>query len=253
MVDMAPTIHHALGLPVPPEMQGINLLDPAAVAARGTVCGSDHDVEILTLSDPTESLENRWAVRNGWKLIVNTSGAKELYQLYNGSTPVDPHERTNLASSNPQLVNELTMEIVNWYSPLPNNYDSWIGDPALGIAPANRGFNFDLDNDSLSNGVEAWFGTDPRASNPGLVELATNGLTTTFRHPRNALAPADLTGSYEWSTDMVTWYVGNGIAGPPGGAKVNIVASSAQNTTTVTASSSESLLRLFLRAKATQN
>lgn len=253
MVDMAPTIHHALGLPIPPEMQGINLLDPAAVAARGTVFGSDHNVEILTLSDPTESLENRWAVRNGWKLILNTSGTKELYQLYNGTTPVDPHERTNLAASNPQLVNELTMEIVNWYSPLPNHYDSWIGDPALGIAPSERGFELDLDNDGLSNGVEAWFGTDPRASNPGLVELATNGLTTTFRHPRNPQPPADLTGSYEWSTDMATWYVGNGIAGPSGGTTVNIVASPSQHATTVTATSSQALPRLFLRARATKN
>ena len=256
MVDMVPTVHHALGLPIPPEMQGINLLDPAAVAARGTVFGSDHDVEILTLNDPTESLENRWAVRNGWKLILNTSGAtvtKELYQLYNGSTPVDPHEKTNLATSNPQLVNELTMEIVNWYSPIPNDYNSWIGDPALGIAPANRGFDLDPDGDGLSNGVEAWFGTDPRAFNPGLVELATNGLTTTFRHPRNPQAPDDLTVIYEWSTDMVNWYPGNGIAGPPGGPTVNIVPSPAQNTTTVAATSSAAQPRLFLRARVARN
>jgi hypothetical protein len=234
-------------------MQGINLLDPAAVAARETVFGSDHDVEILTLNDPTESLENRWAVRDGWKLILNTSGTKELYQLYNGATPVDPHETNNLAASNPQLVNELTMEIVNWYSPLPNDYDSWIGDPSLGIAPANRGFDLDPDGDSLSNGIEAWFGTDPRAFNPGLVELTTNGLTTTFRHPRNPQAPSDLTGTYEWSNDMVNWYHGNGIAGPPGGPTVNIVASPAQTTTTVTATTSAALPRLFLRARLTQN
>ena len=256
MVDMAPTIHHALGLPIPPEMQGINLLDPAAVAARQTVFGSDHDVEILTLSDPTESLENRWAVRNGWKLILNSTGptvTKELYQLYNGSTPVDPHETNNLAASNPQLVNELTMEIVNWYSPEPNDYDSWVSDPALGIAVANRGFDLDIDGDGLSNGVEAWFGTDPRAFNKGLLEIATNGLTTTFSHALNPQAPDDLTGSYEWSTDLVNWFLGNGIAGPPGGPTVNIVASPSQTTTTVTATSSVAQTHLFLRARVKHN
>jgi hypothetical protein len=85
------------------------------------------------------------------------------------------------------------------------------------------------------------------------VELATNGTTTTFSHPRNPQAPNDLTGSYEWSIDMMDWYPGNDIAGPPGGPTVNIVANPAQSTTYVTATASEDLPRLFLRARLTQN
>ena len=51
MVDMVPTVHHALGLPIYPEMRGIDLLDPAAVASRRTVCGSNHDHDIVELSN----------------------------------------------------------------------------------------------------------------------------------------------------------------------------------------------------------
>jgi arylsulfatase A-like enzyme len=251
MVDIVPTVHHALGLPTFPEMRGINLLDPAAVAARATVCGSDHDVEILTLSNPTASLESRYAIRDGWKLILFTNGTKQLFRLYNGSTPVDPHETNNLAAGNPQLVNELTMEIVNWYAE-PNNFNSWIGDPALGIAPANRSFSLDLDGDGLTNGVEAWFGADPRAFSPGLVNLGTNGTTTTFTHSRNPQAPSDLAGYYEWSPNLLDWYAGDGSEGPIGGPTVTISPNTVSATTTVTATASETLKRIFLRAGVTQ-
>ena len=70
LTDLVPTVHAALGIPTPPEMTGINLLDPAAVAARETICGADYDVEIRELANPWDALESRFAVWDGWKLIL---------------------------------------------------------------------------------------------------------------------------------------------------------------------------------------
>ncbi len=130
------------------------------------------------------------------------------------------------------------------------NFDSFISDPAFGIAPANQGFGDDPDGDGIPNGVEAWFGTHPGESNAGLVVTATDGLVTTLSHPQNENPPSDVAGYYEWSPDLAEWYAGDGVDGPPGGPTLDIIPQTLGATTTVTATASEPMERLFLRVGA---
>jgi hypothetical protein len=80
--------------------------------------------------------------------------------------------------------------------------------------------------------------------------LATDGTVATFSHPQNENPPGDLVGSYEWSSDLMTWYAGDGLDGSPGGPFVTFEVETAGTTRTVTATSSAPIGRYFLRAKA---
>ena len=133
----------------------------------------------------------------------------------------------------------------------PDNFASWIVDPAFGLAVADQDFADDSDGDNLSNGLEAWFGTHPGQPNTGLANISTNGNITTFTHPQNATAPDDLIGHYEWSPNLTDWYA-NG-TGPSGGATVAFSASIRGGTTTVTATVAGLAERIFLRAGVVRN
>jgi autotransporter-associated beta strand protein len=132
----------------------------------------------------------------------------------------------------------------------PNNdFTAWISNPAFGLSAGDQGFDADPDGDHLTNGVEAWFGTHPGESNAGIIGITGDGATTTFTHPQNTNPPDNISGSYRWSPDLVSWYSADGLDGPPGGATVTATPITAGTTTTVTATSSSPLPRLFLRAE----
>ena len=139
------------------------------------------------------------------------------------------------------------------FTPEENDFNSWISDPAFGLDPAEQGLAVDPDGDRLSNGLEAWFGTHPGLFDAGLADLANNGTTTTFTHPRNETPPSDLTVFYEWSPDLQLWYGGDGIDGPADGSTVTVVPNPVGTTTSVTATASGALDSLFLRVGVAQN
>ena len=130
----------------------------------------------------------------------------------------------------------------------PTSFQQWID--SFSLAAGARGFSDDPDQDGLENGLEAWFGTHPGEPNGGLELVATDGTVTTFRHPRNPTPPADVDGSYRWSTNLVDWYAGDGEDGPQDGPFLAIQSSTLSNITTVTLTSETPIGRAFLRATA---
>ncbi len=112
----------------------------------------------------------------------------------------------------------------------------------------------DADGDGISNGLENLFGTNPSQSSAGIVQIAKSGASVTFRHPRNAAPVSDITATYLWSTDLVTYHASGATAG---GTTVTIAAQPDTPTagvSTVTASvTGTQPQRMFLRMRAVKS
>lgn len=114
-IDLAPTVLAVAGLAATPDMQGINLLDEQALAARHAVFGECFEHNAVDIERPVTSLRWRWCIQGHDKLIVphapNVVGAPELFDLVN-----DPHEAHNRASSEPATVARLSALLDAWWS-----------------------------------------------------------------------------------------------------------------------------------------
>ncbi len=116
-IDIAPTLLKACGLPKDQAMQGVDLLDDKAVAARKQLFGEVFTHNAVDVDDPASSVRFRWTRSGDWKLIVPTTsnepGAEvELYDL-----AADPTETKNLAAAEPKRVAELSQQLDAWWKP----------------------------------------------------------------------------------------------------------------------------------------
>lgn len=129
-IDTVPTVLSAAGIEVPDGLPGYDLwpsLTKGESISRDTIFGDTYAHDIADLDDPEASLLYLYCIRDDWKLILSYDGEVNRYplqhpqkipvQLYNLKR--DPHEKKNLAKSNPQKVAELKEAIENWY-PLTN-------------------------------------------------------------------------------------------------------------------------------------
>jgi uncharacterized sulfatase len=116
-IDLAPTILHAAGLRPTADMQGLNLLDAAALARRPALFGEVFEHNAVDIRRPAANLTYRWVLAGGWKLILPhaatvPTGRPELYRVAR-----DPDERDDLAGKEPAKVAELTKLLDGWWKP----------------------------------------------------------------------------------------------------------------------------------------
>ncbi len=114
-IDLMPTLLQAANITPPSGLPGINLLDPAAVAARKTIYGECFTHNAVDIHKPATSLKWRWCIDGHLKLIVpetaNVPG--EVVELYD--LAADPWERKNLVAERSGEVNRLQKLLDAWW------------------------------------------------------------------------------------------------------------------------------------------
>ncbi|MEM8681294.1 MAG: sulfatase-like hydrolase/transferase, partial [Planctomycetota bacterium] len=150
-IDIFPTIAAAAGLDAPPDLPGINLLDPQARSEREAVFGVCHSTHNMDLKHPDATLQYLWCVERDWKLLVryhglDTSAYRNLHRwdtaplrLYNLRD--DPHEQHDLSAEEPQVAARLKQLIEAWHRvSLPEAGDAGSGrDGRVGEGWPGRG------------------------------------------------------------------------------------------------------------------
>ena len=127
-IDLAPTILSACGIDPPPGMSGVNLLDYCCgnPVKRDTIFGEGFAHDIANVNDPEQSLLSRWCIHDRWKLILSYNGKIGRYKPIHADRPkrpqlfdvmADPHEEKNVAAEHPEIVQQLSAKLDQWWTP----------------------------------------------------------------------------------------------------------------------------------------
>jgi len=119
-LDIPVTLLAAVGAAVPDVMEGINLLDEAAVKGRDSIFIEDFNHDMAAPDQPEASLEARAVISGDWKLVeLNESTLTTAPGSYLFNLKDDPKEKINLAGEQPQRVAELQGKLNAWWNPTP--------------------------------------------------------------------------------------------------------------------------------------
>jgi arylsulfatase A-like enzyme len=130
-LDLVPTILKACGIEPDERMSGIDLLNPATVKKRKSIFLENFTHDMLDVDRPETALRALSVVQQNWKLTrwkephpkLKSMGwqigiPQEKVELFDLTK--DPLESTNLASQNPDVVQNLTAKLDAWWNPLQN-------------------------------------------------------------------------------------------------------------------------------------
>ncbi len=126
-IDIVPTILGAAGIDTPKGLPGLDLmtnLTESKPIERDHIFGESFAHDIADIEKPEASLLFRWCIEGDWKLLLTYDGEVNRYKSTHPRTEKrpqlfdlakDPHEKTNLAADNPEVVARLAKHIADWY------------------------------------------------------------------------------------------------------------------------------------------
>lgn len=124
-IDLVPTMLSAAHAKIPGQLPGLDLLPlvrDGKALSRDTIFGEGFAHDIADLEEPEASLLYRWAIEGKWKLLLTYDGVLGRYASSHPRTEkrpqlfdllADPHEETNLAARQPEIVERLAAKIAN--------------------------------------------------------------------------------------------------------------------------------------------
>lgn len=123
-IDLYPTILKACGVEVNKKLPGIDLLDETKRKERKIIFGAAYSIHNMTVGNPAETRQYRWAITRQWKYLLRDQGLDTTRYVYVHEwdkvkerlfdLQKDPGEKNNVLKEFPDVHKELKTQLENW-------------------------------------------------------------------------------------------------------------------------------------------